>query len=165
MMPPAPEVTLVEATLSDADALFSDVQQLHCDEHVPLHPGVDNSSLRVALQSLITTPALGRIWLIRMEEKTVGYAALNFFHSLEFAGRCGLLDEFFLQPAYRGQGIGKAALNWICQTAAPKLGVRAVFLEVSPGNAAAQGLYHAAGFEARPYNFMVRMTDPKGSNS
>ena len=95
----------------------------------------------------------------------VGYAALTFFHSLEFAGRCGLLDEFFLQPIYRGQGIGKAALEWICETAAPKLGVRAIFLEVSPANAAAQGLYRTVGFEARPYNFMVRMTSQKGSNS
>jgi GNAT superfamily N-acetyltransferase len=164
-MPPASEVTLVEATLSDVDTLFSDIQQLHHDEHVPLHPGVDNATLRDALQSLITTPALGRIWLIRVEEKTIGYAALNFFHSLEFAGRCGLIDEFFLQPPYRGQGIGKAALKWICETAAPKLGVRAVFLEVSPENTAARGLYNKAGFGARPYNFMVRITNPEGSHS
>ena len=42
-MPPASQVSLVEATLSDADTLFSDIQQLHRDEHMPLHPGASTT--------------------------------------------------------------------------------------------------------------------------
>lgn len=156
-MPEASGISLVEATPADVNLIFSWMLQLRQDEHVAQHAGVNAVTIQEALRNLISSHNLGRVWIIRADETPVGYAALIFYHSLEFAGRCGLLDEFFLQKEYRGKRIGKAAIEWIC-TIAPKLGVRALFLEVSPGNQAAQRLYRSAGFEARPYNFLVHST-------
>src|SRR5262249_472771 len=127
------------------------------------HAGVNDATTQKALLDLITDHDLGRVWIICDGQISVGYAALIFSHSLEFAGRCGLLDEFFIQKEYRGKGIGKPVIELIWQ-AATKLGMREVFLEVSPGNHVAQKLYHSAGFESRPYDFLVRSTYKTGES-
>jgi ribosomal-protein-alanine acetyltransferase len=49
-------------------------------------------------------------------------------------------------PGHRGAGRGRALLEALCAAAAAR-GARRVFLEVRVDNAAARGLYRAAGFE------------------
>lgn len=153
----ASEVSLVQAAPADAELIFSFMQQLRCDDHVAAHatPG----DMLQAVAELISTSSLGRIWIIREKNQSVGYASLHFFHSLEFAGRCALLDEFFVAKEYRGIGIGKAALCWICQTAVVQLSIKAIFLEMTAGNAAAEALYRSVGFGKRPYHLFFRRTN------
>ncbi|MGY6768280.1 ribosomal protein S18-alanine N-acetyltransferase [Komagataeibacter sp. NFXK3] len=61
-----------------------------------------------------------------------------------------LLDEaeiltFAVDPAWQGQGIGRALLAR-CLDEAAREGAVHLFLEVADDNVAALGLYHAAGF-------------------
>ncbi|MBV1831105.1 ribosomal protein S18-alanine N-acetyltransferase [Komagataeibacter sp. AV436] len=61
-----------------------------------------------------------------------------------------LLDEaeiltFAVDPAWQGQGIGRALLAR-CVNEAARAGAASLFLEVADDNVAALGLYHAAGF-------------------
>ena len=61
-----------------------------------------------------------------------------------------LFDEaeiltFAVDPAWQGQGIGRALLAR-CLHEAARAGAASMFLEVARDNAAALGLYHAAGF-------------------
>lgn len=55
-----------------------------------------------------------------------------------------------LDPAFQGQGYGKASLSLI-QTWAKARGYRSLRLDAYPGNAAAMGLYTSFGFEPRGF--------------
>lgn len=152
------EVSLVRAELADADLIYSFMQGLRQDDPMPHYDFADHLAIRDAMESLIINPDIGRLWVIRAQGKTVGYVVLSFVHILEFAGRCALLDEFYIEPDSRRKGFAKAALVEICRIAGPELGIRAIFLERSQQNRAAYSLYHSMGFEERPYNLMIRST-------
>ncbi len=49
------------------------------------------------MQELMANPAFGTLWLIQVEHRTAGYLLVTVCYSLEFHGRFGLLDEFYLE--------------------------------------------------------------------
>ena len=55
--------------------------------------------------------------------------------------------DLWVQPSWRRAGVGRALLGYLLAEA-PALGVRAVWLEVARGNAAARALYTRFGFRA-----------------
>lgn len=109
------------------------------------HPDADTES---ALRPLIGESALGRIWLVCLASQPIGYVALCFGYSIEFAGRDAFVDEMFIAPKYRGRGFGQEALALVRHEAA-ELGIRALHLEVARDNRRAQSLYRRAGFAPR----------------
>ena len=114
------------------------------------------AAANAAVQPLLDDPALGRLWLIDVEGEAVGYIALCFGYSIEFAGRDAFVDEFFIDAAHRGRGLGRAVLERLV-AAASAFNVRALHLEVARDNARAARLYGAAGFESRAkYHLMTR---------
>ena len=108
-----------------------------------------------ALRGLLRDPACGRVWLIRSGDVDVGYAVLTLGYSLEFLGRDAFVDELYVLPEHRGQGLGKQAMA-LLEDECRALGVHALHLEVARGNKAAQGLYRRFGFEKRAYFLMTR---------
>lgn len=101
-----------------------------------------------ALHHLLSDLSLGGIWLIVQGSHIVGYIALTFGYSIEFGGRDAFIDEFYICPRQRGQGLGTKALELI-QTEAKSLGIHALHLEVAHTNKRAQHLYTQANFQAR----------------
>ncbi len=101
-----------------------------------------------ALLFLLGEQEFGAVWLIEAERQLAGYIALCKGFSIEFGGFDAFVDEFYLDPAFRGRGIGKAVLDGI-DALARELGVQALHLEVARDNERARGLYRGAGFEAR----------------
>ena len=98
-----------------------------------------------ALLELIDDSKLGRLWLIQSSQKPVGYIAVTFGFSLEFHGRDAFIDEFFVQAACRGAGLGTRVLKTIeieCQA----LGIQALHLEVERVNSVGHELYRKHGF-------------------
>ena len=120
----------------------------------------DRQKCAAALQCLIDSESLGRAWLIRDEARPeappVGYLLLCFGFSLEFLGRDAFIDEFFIVAEKRGRGIGKAVLQQVRQEAAA-LGVKALHLEVAPGNTAAERAYLTAGFKSRRQYYLMSL--------
>lgn len=106
------------------------------------------SKAAAAVGQLIHDTTLGGIWLIRWDEKDVGYIVLTFGYSLEFGGRDAFIDEFFVVERYRGRGIGKRTLELV-ESMCRANGVKALHLEVERSNATAQGLYERCGFALR----------------
>jgi GNAT superfamily N-acetyltransferase len=100
------------------------------------------------LTGLLADAALGRVWLAESDSRPVGYAVVAFFHSLEFGGRAGLLDELFVREEYRGRGIGHAVLATV-ERECRELGVRALLLEVDRDRDRTRALYLSVGFEDR----------------
>ncbi|MGA1263997.1 MAG: GNAT family N-acetyltransferase [Prochlorothrix sp.] len=76
---------------------------------------------------------------------TIGYCILTFGYSLELHGRTALIDELYLPPALRGQGLGTQILQRVIQVCQEQ-GMRMLELEVRPDNPKARGLYERLGF-------------------
>lgn len=158
-----PPIELIEAGPEHAAEIDCLVAAFH------LHEGVNVAAQarRTSIDSLLAMPAQGRIFLVQCRDGEIaGYAVIAFGFSLEFGGRDAFLDELFIHKAYRGQGIGSAALSAVCAWGRHE-GLCALHLEVERDNTAAKALYTRTGFEDRShYNLMslhianVRETGP-----
>jgi GNAT superfamily N-acetyltransferase len=139
------------ATLADIDLLLGWMQQLYATDHIVY----DEQSARRALEELIGDSSLGQALLLVRDGEPVGYMILTLGFSLEFGGRDAFIDELFVAPEHRGQGIGRQALSWAAD-ACRALGARALHLEVDHGNSGAQRLYRAEGFVDHDRYLMTR---------
>jgi GNAT superfamily N-acetyltransferase len=132
------------ASMADWEILLQLVQEFHELEGVNL-----SEQQRVtALKMLLENTELGSIWLISCNRQIVGYIALCFGYSLEFAGKDAFIDEFYIRSDYRGKGLGRQVLDQI-KILAKARGIQALHLEVERSHIKAQRLYACAKFEAR----------------
>jgi predicted nucleotidyltransferase/ribosomal protein S18 acetylase RimI-like enzyme len=126
------------------------------------HLAWDEDASRSGLLTLIAEPALGGVWLVRVDGDAAGYMVLTFAYSVEFRGRFGFLDELYLRERFRGQGLGRSAVRHaesICAAA----GARALRLEVTAHNTRAHGFYAALGFEDHGRTILTRwVADEEG---
>lgn len=108
-----------------------------------------------AIELLLGTVEFGRIFLIDESGVKVGYAALSWGFSIEYGGRDGFLDEFYIVKERRGQGIGAAALHLLEKEAFAE-GLVALHLEVLKDNKAAADFYHRNGYADQRSLFMSK---------
>lgn len=147
----SPPIQLLEAEPEHAPEIDRLVAAFHKHEGV----NVTAQARRASIDNLLAMPAQGRVLLVQPRDaEIVGYAVLAFGFSLEFGGRDAFLDELFIADAFRGQGIGSAALAAVCAWARQEE-LCALHLEVERDNKAAKALYTQSGFEDRShYNLM-----------
>jgi len=116
----------------------------------------DEALARRTLDELLASPSVGRLWLIgTADDPYQGYLALMFGFSLEYGGRDAFVDELYLEPRARSRGWGRAALAYAIEQA-PRLGVRAIHLEVERANPSAHGLYASVGFASNDRQLLTR---------
>lgn len=137
-----PDIQFRLANREDLDLLLDFMQRFYAIDNYDF----DEPIARQTMQTLIEDPSLGRVWLIYSAQQPAGYIALTFGYSLEFRGRDSFIDEFFLLPAFRGQGLGTKTLDFVFEQAR-QLGIKAVHLEVEAHNEAGNALYRKMGFE------------------
>jgi GNAT superfamily N-acetyltransferase len=135
------KITFTAATPADIDALIDLMREYYAFDHLDF----EEPPAREALRQLISDPGLGRAWLIHADGCLSGYVVLTLGFSLEFKGRDAVVDELYLRPQYRGQGIGRRALQHV-EEVCRSLGVQALRLEVERANAGAQAVYRKGGF-------------------
>lgn len=97
------------------------------------------------LLSLLENENYGKLWLIKLNGKIAGYTFLGFGFSFEFKGRDAFVDELFVKREYQGQGLGKAAIEFVI-TEARHLGVKVLHLEAEKHNERGLNLYRKNGF-------------------
>ena len=144
-------ISFRQASLPDADAILALMREYYAFDHLVF----DDIRARSALEDLIQHWSFGAVWLILSEDTPAGYIVLTFGYSLEFYGRFGLIDELYLQPAYRNRGIGKQAMGFV-QEICHSAGIRVLRLEVERENLHAQEVYHHEGFVAHDRNIMTK---------
>ncbi len=112
--------------------------------------GIDSNAEKraSAVGRLLADSRLGGIWLVLADSELAGYIALCRGFSIEFDGFDAFVDEFYLEPEFRGRGIGKFVLEAV-KSEARWQHINALHLEVARDNQRAQRLYRGAGFEAR----------------
>jgi ribosomal protein S18 acetylase RimI-like enzyme len=135
-------ITYRLAALADLDILLELVQEFHQIEHLPFDEKRDCD----VLEQFLSNESFGQAWLIQQETEVIGYIILTLGFSLEFRGRDAFIDEFYVRPEYRNQGIGTKTLAFI-ETGLVSLGVQAIHLEVDFENPNAQRLYRKTGYQ------------------
>jgi ribosomal protein S18 acetylase RimI-like enzyme len=97
-----------------------------------------------ALAMLVAGDALAKAWIIEVDGATAGYVVVTLSFSIETGGRDGFIDELFIKPERRNQGLGRRVLGLVDQEAR-RLGLGRIYLEVEHGNPALR-LYRRAGY-------------------
>jgi GNAT superfamily N-acetyltransferase len=141
---PAGPVEIVPATRDDVPAILGLIRSLATYERLEAEVVATEGDLREALFG--PQPA-AEVLLARAGGTIVGFAL--FFHNYStFLGRRGIyLEDLFVEPAYRGQGIGKRLLAAVAKVAVARRCGRFEWA-VLDWNEPAIGFYRSLG--ARP---------------
>ena len=118
----------------------------------------DEPRARRALAALLDQPGWGRVFVVQADGRPVGYLVLTFGYSLEYRGRDALVDELYLEPSARGQGLGTAALRFAEEVCRAE-GIGALHLEVERANTRAQAVYRQFGFHHHDRFLMTKWVD------
>ena len=119
----------------------------------------DEPVVREVLRKFLASPELGEAWVFFDRGIPVGYVVLTFGYSFEYHGRDSFLDELYIEPQYRRQGIGRRAMEFL-EERARELGVNAIHLEVDQGNDPATELYRRAGYDDHSRFLMTKWLKP-----
>jgi GNAT superfamily N-acetyltransferase len=130
-----------KASLADVPLLVALMAEFYSDSPYTLNP----RRATAAFSSLLSDDRLGHVWLIQADSKVVGYVVATFCHSMTYGGLTAIVDDFFIQRAFRGVGLGKAAMSELRKFCASQ-GIRALNVETGHDNAAALAVYRKAGF-------------------
>ena len=118
---------------------------------------LDDARAGAAFAALLDEPRLGKVWLLERDPfgDVVGYVVVTFVFALEYGGLMAAVDDFYVRPEARGDGLGKAAVA-AARRACEELGVRAIRVEVGAENAVARAVYRSAGFtEQKDHRLMT----------
>ena len=115
-----------------------------------LHPVPDAYFVR-AFDEMMRSDAYLSGLVFEIDGKTAGYALLAKTYSQEAGGPAVWIDELYVEPAFRSQGIGKAFFAEL-QRIAPAARYR---LEIEPDNLRAERLYKSMGFDVLGYKQLV----------
>jgi GNAT superfamily N-acetyltransferase len=112
---------------------------------------LDEEPAEAGFRALLADARLGRVWLIEQGGGAVaaGYIVVTFVFAMEYGGVSAVVDDFYVRPEARGEGLGKAALA-AARRACADLGLRAMRVEVGSDNLVARAVYRSAGFEPLP---------------
>jgi GNAT superfamily N-acetyltransferase len=144
-------VTFLLLTAGGLDRVLAMMAQLYAQAS----SAFDAARARQATERLLAEPEFGGVWTIDMEGTPAGYLVLLLGYSLEFGGRFGLLDELFVEEAWRGSGIGTQALAFADAQCRAR-GWPALRLEVGRENQRAISLYRRAGFQMHDRCLMTK---------
>jgi ribosomal protein S18 acetylase RimI-like enzyme len=134
------EPVLVPVGAGDRAALEVMVRAYYAEDGLAF----DEERQGAALAALLDGDPLGLAWLVRLGDAIVGYVVVTLGFSLESGGRDGFIDELFIVPAARAQGIGAKVLALVEREARTR-NLQRLYLEVGHDNPA-RGLYRRAGF-------------------
>lgn len=112
---------------------------------------------RAALRALCSGTTHGRGYMIVWRDQSVGYIVIGLGFSIEYGGVDGFLDEFYVEAAHRGRGIGTSALLELNKVAR-KLKIKALHLEAMPENDRAAELYRRLGYRLSERRLMSKRT-------
>jgi len=121
---------------------------------------MNRKSLSQGLDVVLRNPSQGKMWLMEIHKKPVGYALLTYNFELEYGGAEGMLRDLFVEKRYRNQGIGSLALYEI-EDFCRERGMRAFQLQVPRRNKSAEIFYRKAGFRELPRRVMILQVRPE----
>ena len=144
------------ASLTDLDSIFKLMQDMQLDE--PWTESFDESHVRYNLSELLQNPAYGLIYLASDANRAIAYLVICFDYSLEYRGKGAWVDELYVEPEHRQQGIGAYLLD-LAESASREHGAQFLHLEMGHGNRAVE-LYRRRGFVDHNRYLMTKPLQP-----
>lgn len=95
-------------------------------------------------------------YMFEVDGKNVGYAIISKTYSHEGGGMVWWIEEIYIEPEYRGQGVGKAFFDFIDEERKKDRAVTRLRLEVELDNEKAIKLYSSCGYEVLDYGQMIK---------
>src|SRR5262249_9555551 len=130
------DIAIAQATSAEREVL---VELLHAQlvEHDIVLP---LERLRQAVDGPLADPRHGLCRLARAAGEPGGVAYVSLIWALEHGGKASWLEELYVVPARRGQGIGRRLLSAVIEHAR-RAGCAAIDLEVEASHGRAARLY------------------------
>ncbi len=130
------------ASAADLDALADLLAELFTLESDFM---ADRAKQLAGLRCIVDNPALGRLFVLRMNGQVVGMANALITVSTAEGGRVLLLEDVILKRECRGHGLGRRLVEHVFAWAA-QAGLMRVTLLADRDNAAALAFYQRLGF-------------------
>lgn len=137
------EVTFKLFTPSEADDILNMMTAFNAIDGYSFDPEIGKRNLN----EFTSREELGRLYLIKNNELTIGYLVLAFGFSFEYQGRDAFIDEFYIKKDFRNKGAGKLVMDFIASEA-ERLKIKAIHLEVESHNLSATKLYEGKGYKS-----------------
>lgn len=129
------------ATPADLDVLLTLMTEFYAESGFTL----DATQAAKGFAPLLADDSLGWVSLIESGNDAVGFLVVTRGYSMEYGGPTAVLDDLFVHPRARNAGLARAAIAETRDTCAAQ-GIRALSVQVDPGNGPANAVYHGAGF-------------------
>ena len=141
-----------KATPEDKELYMQFTYAFYHSEAV-LHP-VPDSHREATWAELMRSNDYAECFFINKDGTDAGFLLMAYTFSQESGGKVAWVEEIFINPEYRGQGLGKEFFNFIKKEIEPHC--TRIRLEVEEDNIKAKKLYSSLGFEILPYQQMVK---------
>lgn len=123
--------------------------------------GVDHSipvsNMEKTFNLLMEGLDFAKAYVCEKNNKTVGYILLALTYSNEAGGMVVWLDEIYVKPEFRSQGIGSELIDFIIEKYKNK--IARFRLEITESNIGAKKLYLSKGFKDLSYRQMEILYD------
>ena len=125
----------------------------HFYEEYDSNHNISTENIDKTIQHLISHPDHGSFRCMYLNDVLVGYTILINYWSNEYGGTIVFIDELYIKPSFRNQGLGSQFLK-IIESKFPNINTFA--LEVSPSNKHALNLYFKNGFIQNKNNTLIK---------
>jgi GNAT superfamily N-acetyltransferase len=132
---------MIKASLADVPLLVTMMAEFYAPSPYRLNP----RRATEAFTTLLADERLGHVWLIQANSQPVGYVVVTLCHGMTYGGLSAIVDDFYVRPAFRGAGLGKAAMAYV-RSFCVSNGIHAIHVETGRDNVAALTVYRHAGF-------------------
>jgi ribosomal protein S18 acetylase RimI-like enzyme len=136
--------TTRSATFDDIPILVELMQEFYAEANYQL----DRQWAAASFSALLKDNSRGAAWVILQDSEPAGYVVLTIRFSMEYGGLDGFIDDLFIRPAYRRQGLGRAALKALFDECGRRK-LLAVHVEVGQDDVGAKSLYRSYGLEPK----------------
>ncbi len=136
---------------SEKPQVLSMMKVFYASDALLIHPetAVLEKMLCDALQDTPLLTGYG----FEVDGKLAGYGMVTRSYSTERGGICIWIEDIYIKPEYRGQGIGSSFLRFVEEENPGAVRLR---LEAEPENDHAMAVYQKAGFKVLAYTQLVK---------
>ena len=134
---------------TDKDFYINSVKAFYNSDAV-LHK-IPEENIYKTFDELMNSETYAQCYIFEKDEKKVGYALLAKTFSQEAGGEVLWIDEIYIAPEYRSQGIGSEFFEYLKSN----YDVARLRLEFCPSNQKAIEMYKCHGFNQLNYGQMI----------
>ena len=153
------ELTFRPITAADETDFYTMAEEFYHSDAV-LHP-IPAEYHRRAFSEMMRSGQYLSGYIFTDGDNTAGFAVTNRMMQHEAGGVMVWVEDLYIRPAYRGQGLGSRFQAWLEE----QLRGDAVMLrlETEPENERAQELYYRLGYENLNYLQMIKRLDEENA--